>query len=316
MQPVFRELSPRIGRAYASLACVLMVLVLLVLPSWLVIQALVEEGAQGISALQSAISSTPPERIVAFWGWIEAHVPFLAPERISENLGNIAQRVGTFIASSSGRLLGGVALLLVDLALALFALYFFLRDSPGIVRALRGFLPFHEQQRDRVVRQVEDLVFASVIAGLAVAAVQGFIGGLGFWIVGVHGPVVWGTVMALMSLVPVVGSSIVWAPVAIWFFATGEFGRALVIVGVGAGLVGMADNILRPLLLSGRSAMNGLVTFVALLGGVSAFGLIGLVFGPVVVAVGAALLDAYLRPVPLTDDVIPPEEPPAIVTSA
>ena len=314
VQPLFRELAARMRRSYAALTCVIVVLVLIVLPAWLVIQALVQEGAEGISALQSAISSTPPEQILAFWGWMEEHVPFLAPERLSENLGNIAQRVGTYVASGSGRLLGGVALLLLDLALSLFALYFFLRDSPAIVRAFRSFLPFHEQQRDRVLRQVEDLVFASVIAGLAVAAVQGFVGGLGFWIVGVNGPVVWGTVMAFMSLVPLVGASIVWAPVAIWFFVTGEIGRGLIVVGIGAGLVSMADNILRPLLLSGRSSMNGLVMFVALLGGVSAFGLIGLVFGPVVVAVGAALLDAYLRPVPLAEQVTPPQEPPSVVT--
>ena len=115
-------------------------------------------------------------------------------------------------------------------------------------------------------------------------------------------PAVWGTVMAFMSLVPLVGASIVWAPVALWFLLTGDITRGLVLIGIGGGLVGMADNILRPLLLSGRSSMNGLVTFVALLGGMSAFGLIGLVFGPVVVAIGTALLNAYIRPVPATSE--------------
>lgn len=298
IQPVFRELAPRIGRSNAALVCVVMVLVMLVLPVWLLVQALVSEAAQAVSAVQSAISSTPPERMVAFWAWIQAHVPWLAPERLAETFGNLAQRLGGLIASGSGKLLGGLALLLLDLVLSLFALYFFLRDSKSIVRVLRGFLPFHDQQRDRVMRQVEDLVYASLIAGLAVAAVQGFLGGLGFWLVGVRGPVVWGTVMAFMSLVPVVGASIVWGPVALWFLLTGDITRGLLLIGIGAGLVGMADNILRPILLSGRSAMNGLVTFIALLGGMSAFGLIGLVFGPVVVAIGAALLDAYIRPVP------------------
>lgn len=301
-QPLFRELAARIGRSRAAGVCVLIVLLLLVLPVWLLVDALVSEGAQAVSALQAAVSATPPERMVALWGWVQTHVPFLAPERLSETVGSLAQRLGSLAASGSGRLLGGLAVLVLDLALALFALFFFLRDAPTIVRVLRSFLPFHDQQRDRVVKQVEDLVFASVIAGLAVAAVQGFLGGLGFWMVGVRAPVVWGTVMAFMSLVPIVGASIVWAPVALWFLLTGDVTRGLVLVGIGGGLVGMADNILRPLLLSGRSSMNGLVTFVALLGGMSAFGLIGLVFGPVVVAVGAALLDAYIRPVAETPD--------------
>ena len=297
-QPLFRELAARMGRSRAAGVCVLIVLLLLVLPVWLLVDALVREGAQAVSALQGAVSATPPERMLALWGWVQTHVPFLAPERLSATVGALSERLGTLLASGSGRLLGGLAVLVLDLALALFALFFFLRDAPAIVAVLRSFLPFHDQQRDRVVKQVEDLVFASVIAGLAVAAVQGFLGGLGFWLVGVRAPAVWGTVMAFMSLVPLVGSSIVWAPVALWFLLTGDITRGLVLIGIGGGLVGMADNILRPLLLSGRSSMNGLVTFVALLGGMSAFGLIGLVFGPVVVAIGTALLNAYLRPVP------------------
>jgi predicted PurR-regulated permease PerM len=302
IQPLFLELQTRIGRSRAAGVCVLIVVLLLVLPVWLLVDALVSEGSQAVAALQGAVSARPPERMVALWGWVQSHVPSLAPERLSETLGSLAQRLGSVAASGSGRLLGGLAVLVLDLALALIALYFFLRDAPAIVGVVRSFLPFHERQRDRVVKQVEDLVFASVIAGLAVAAVQGFLGGLGFWIVGVRAPVVWGTMMAFTSLVPLVGASIVWAPVAIWFLLTGDITRGLVLIGIGGGLVGMADNILRPLLPSGRSSMNGLVTFVALLGGMTAFGLIGLVFGPVVVAIGTALLNAYIRPVPATSE--------------
>lgn len=300
VQPVFRELAPRIGRSRAAGLSVTLVLLLLVLPVWLIVQALINEGAQAVTALQSALASPPPDRLLTVWTWVQSHVPMLAPERLSETLGKLGGSAGTLVASSSGRLLGGVASLVLDIILAHFALFFFLRDGPAIVRVLRGLLPFHEGQREHVVRQVEDLVFASVIAGLAVAAVQGLFGGIGFWIVGVRAPVVWGTVMAFTSLVPVVGASLVWAPVAIWLLVTGDITGGLVLIGIGGGLVGMADNILRPLLLTGRSSMNGLVTFVALLGGMSAFGLIGLVFGPVVVAIGMALLNAYIRPIPIS----------------
>ena len=299
VQPVFRELAPRVGRARAAGLCVALVLLLLVLPVWLIVQALISEGTQAVTALQGALAGPPPDRLVNVWAWVQAHVPMLAPERMSETLGRLGQGVGAMVASSSGRLLGGVASLLLDVILAHFALFFFLRDGPAIVRVLRALLPFHEGQREHVVRQIEDLVFASVIAGLAVAAVQGLLGGIGFWIVGVRAPVVWGTVMAFTSLVPLVGASLVWAPVAIWLLVTGDLKGGLILIGIGAGLVGMADNILRPVLLTGRASMNGLVTFVALLGGMSAFGLIGLVFGPVVVAVGMALLNAYFRPVPV-----------------
>lgn len=302
VQPVFRELAPRLGRSRAAGLSVALVLLMIVLPVWLIVQALVGEGAQAVAALQNALSSPPPDRLLTIWTWVQSHVPSLSPERLSETLGALGERAGSAVAAGSGKLLGGVASLLIDLILAHLALFFFLRDGPAIVGVLRGLLPFHATQREQVIRQVEDLVFASVIAGLAVAAVQGFLGGLGFWVVGVRAPVVWGTVMAFTSLVPLVGASLVWAPVAIWFLVTGDVTRGLILIAIGGGLVGMADNILRPVLLTGRASMNGLVTFVALLGGMSAFGLIGLVFGPVVVAVGMALLNAYIRPVPdLTD---------------
>jgi predicted PurR-regulated permease PerM len=298
VQPVFRELAPRLGRGRAAGLSVALVLLMIVLPVWLIVQALVGEAAQAAAALQNALSATPPDSLMAIWSRVQAYVPSLSPERLSETLGTLGERAGSAVAAGSGRLLGGVASLLLDLILAHLALFFFLRDGPAIVRVLRGLLPFHDIQREQVIRQIEDLVFASVIAGLAVAAVQGFLGGLGFWVVGVRAPVVWGTVMAFTSLVPIVGASLVWAPVAIWFLVTGDVTRGLVLIAIGGGLVGMADNILRPVLLTGRASMNGLVTFVALLGGMSAFGLIGLVFGPVVVAVGMALLNAYIRPVP------------------
>ena len=296
LQPLFLRIAPRLGRSWAAGVCVAIVFVLLVLPVWLLVQSLVSEGAQAVAELQSVASTAPPERLMSTWRWVQTHVPALSPERLAETIGQVSQKVGGALASGSGRVLGGLALLIVDVALALFALYFCLRDAPSIVSMLRGFLPFREHQRDQVLKQVEDLIYASVIAGLAVAAVQGFLGGVGFWIVGVRAPAVWGTVMAFMSLVPLVGSSLIWGPVALWFLLTGDFTRGLVLIAIGGGLVGMADNILRPLLLTGRSSMNGLVTFVALLGGMSAFGLIGLVFGPVVVAIASALLSAYLKP--------------------
>jgi predicted PurR-regulated permease PerM len=295
--PLHSRLTPRLGRSKAALLSTLLVLVLIVVPIWLLVQVLVSELSQAVTTLQSTVTGAPPERLVRGWHWVQSHVPYLAPERLSASISAAIQRVGGSVAASSGRVIGGVALLIVDLFISLFALFFFLRDAPAIVRMMRVFLPFDDSQRDHILQQVGDLIYASVIAGLAVAAVQGLLGGLAFWLLGIEAPVVWGTVMAFFALLPVLGAWVVWLPVALYLLATGAVTKAIVLTVIGAGLVGMADNVLRPVLLSGRSSMNGLVTFVALLGGVAAFGFIGLVFGPVVVAVGTALLDAYLAPI-------------------
>lgn len=293
--PIHRRGVPRLGRTYAAALTTVLVLVLLVLPVWLVAIALVSQGGQAVSALREAMGTTPPQWAVDAWHWLQQHVPQLAPGNARASISAAGQRVAGELASASGAVIGGLALLLIDLIITLFALFFFLRDAPMLVRLVREVLPFGETERDHILQQVGDLIFASVIAGLAVAAIQGCLGGVAFWLIGLHAPVVWGTVMAFCALIPVAGTSVVWLPVALWLLATGDVTRGLVLIGIGAGLIGTVDNVLRPILLSGRSSMNGLVTFVALLGGVAAFGFIGLVFGPVVIAVAMALFDPTLR---------------------
>jgi predicted PurR-regulated permease PerM len=294
--PIHSRLMARLGRSGSAILTTVLVLVLLVVPVWLIVTALVRQGGQAIPAFQAAAQAgRVPDWALGAWTWLQEHVPELAPANLTESLSAAGQRIVGWLASASGTLLGGVALILLDLIITLFALFFFLRDAPTIVYVVRGILPFRETERDRVLKEVGDLIFASVIAGLAVASIQGLLGGIVFWLLGIRAPVVWGTIMAFFALIPVAGTWVIWLPVSLWLLATGDVTRGLVLMGLGAGLIGMVDNVLRPILLSGRSSMNGLVTFVALLGGVAAFGFIGLVFGPVVVAVAIALFDPTVR---------------------
>jgi len=147
-----------------------------------------------------------------------------------------------------------------------------------------------------MLAETRDLVIASVGVGLAVAAAQGTIGGVAFALLGIKAPVIWGVVMAVTSLIPLVGAALVWAPTALWLLLSGDVVRGVVLVVVGSVGISMADNILRPLLLSGRTSASGLVVFLGLLGGVSAFGFVGLVLGPIVLVTAGSLLRAFTRP--------------------
>jgi len=291
VQPIYRRLSARAGASKAAALTTVLVLLLLVLPVWLIVLAIVNQAGQAIETLQSLSAMPLPEPAVRAWHWLQEHVPYLAPDQLMTSVSDGAKRLVGTIASRSGAIIGGLALVLLDLVITLFALFFVLRDSQGIVAFIRGVLPVGEARRERVMREMADLIYASVIAGLAIAAIQGLLGGLTFWILGLRAPVVWGTVMALFALIPVAGAWVVWLPVAIFLLVTGEVTRAILLFAVGIGVIGTVDNVLRPMLLSGRSSMNGLLTFVALLGGVAAFGFIGLVFGPGVVAITMALFE-------------------------
>ena len=179
-----------------------------------------------------------------------------------------------------------------QLAIALFALFFLLRDGPGVMAALRRAVPLETDLRERLFRQTATLVTASVRSTLVVAAAQGILCGLAFWIVGLSAPVFWGVVAMVCCLLPV-GAWIVWAPAALWLVSTGSVGRGALLAALGAGLVSGVDNVLRPMLLSGASEMNGLMLLISLIGGISAFGPVGLIAGPALMAAAIALFDVF-----------------------
>jgi predicted PurR-regulated permease PerM len=158
--------------------------------------------------------------------------------------------------------------------------------------AIRRVIPLETDVRERLIHQTGAMVTASVASSVVVAAVQGVLGGLSFWILGLSAPVFWGVVMAVFCLLPL-GAWVVWAPAAIWLMFSGSVVRGLVLAGVGAGIVSTVDNVLRPLLLSEHSEMNGLLLLISLLGGVVAFGTVGLVAGPVLMAAAIALFEAF-----------------------
>src|SRR3982750_652076 len=136
--------------------------------------------------------------------------------------------------------------------------------GPG-PRLVRHLLPIPEAARDRLMTDTRDLIIASVGAGLVVAAVQGTIGGITFWLLGIKAAVIWGVVMAFCSLIPLVGAALVWVPTALWLILSGDVMRGIILILVGTFGIGLADNILRPLLLAGRTTANGPVVFLGLL---------------------------------------------------
>jgi predicted PurR-regulated permease PerM len=186
-----------------------------------------------------------------------------------------------------------VVRLILYLFLVLFALFYFLRDGKDIMVRVRRLLPFDGPLRERMLTEAQRLIQASVTVSLTIAIVQGTICGLALALVGISTPLFWALVMSFLALLPVVGAWPVWLPVAIWLLATRRIGSGILLLAMCGGLAGTIDNILRPLLLSGRSRLDGLMVFVSVLGGIAAFGMIGLVLGPIIFAMALAVLDVY-----------------------
>jgi predicted PurR-regulated permease PerM len=289
--PSYARLARRWGPTHAAALSTAAVTVIVVVPTWMIVSAFVRESVQAAEAVRRAAEEGRFAVLQRAWTSIQQRVP-IPMDDLTSAATDLVQNGAGAIVSQAGAVLQNLAVFLFYLVVALFATFFLFRDGAAIMRGVRNAMPFDEPIREQVISQTRDLVYASITAGLLVAAVQGLLGGIAFALVGLPAPVFWGVIMGVLCLLPL-GAWIIWTPAALWLALTGHVGSALVLAGIGAGVIGLVDNIMRPWLLSGRATLNGLLIFVSLLGGVNVFGALGLVLGPILVSTAAALLDVY-----------------------
>lgn len=230
------------------------------------------------------------------------NVPFLArplhwvQETAGISLGQIegwivggTQRLLQGLASSGGAVMLGAIGTIVSFVLMLFVLFFVLRDGPRFANRVVRMLPVEAGLRQKLWRHLID-VNRAVFMGIGLTAlVQGILLGIGFAIAGLPSPLVFGVLGAMFALVPVVGTAIIWVPAALWLLAQGETGYAVFMLAWGVVVVGSVDNFLRPILISGRVEVPTLAVFIGVMGGLSAFGFVGLFLGPIVLGLVVAL---------------------------
>lgn len=293
--PMHRRLDERIGATAAASISTVAVMLMLVVPGGLLATTFVREATHASQSLAQAVADGRLDRFQDMLGWAQQRTLGLEGWDLGSLARTAAERVAAFIAGQAGTIVRNVAGFLVDLIIMLFATFFLFRDGRTLLGKLRRAIPFEAGKRDRIIEQTRDLVYASVVSTLVVAILQGALGGLAFAILGIGAPVLWGVVMAFTSLVPVVGSGIIWGPAAVYLLVSGSVARGLILVAIGVGMIGMVDNVVRPLILSGRTQLNGLLVLISLLGGIGLFGFIGVVLGPILVATGVGLLEAYTR---------------------
>ncbi len=205
-------------------------------------------------------------------------------DRLRENISNFAINVGQTIANRALTITTNILAFIVQFVLMLYLLFFFLRDGHLIMNAIINALPMGNRREWMLFQRFAVVARATLKGTLIVAFIQGAIGGLLFWIMGIPAPILWGFVMMVLSLLPVGGSGLVWLPAAVIFAVQGVWLKAIIIVIVGAAFIGLVDNLLRPILVGRESRMPDYLVLLATLGGIAWFGLSGFVLGPVLAA--------------------------------
>ncbi len=181
----------------------------------------------------------------------------------------------------------------LDFIFMVFSIFFFLRDGPEFLSKTRDYMPFSEIQKDRLVKQVRDIIISTIYGGVAVSIIQGTIAGLAFFFLGISTPVVWGLATSIASFVPLLGAAAIWVPATGYLFLTGAALKGFILAIIGLFGISLIDNILKPIIIGGRTKMPILVIFFSVLGGIKLLGLIGLIMGPLVIALFISVIEIF-----------------------
>jgi predicted PurR-regulated permease PerM len=297
--PVYKRLTARLGgrQGLAATLTLLLIVALVIVPAMLIGGSLVQEAAGFYGQLQSGKidvaeivvklrASLPPsiERTIGDYGVLD-------PTRLRELLGS---GLGTALRSVASQALTfgqGALSLLAALGVMLYLTFFLLRDGERLGGKLRQALPLRPELRDRLIDNFLRVVRAIIKGTVLVAILQGIVGGLIFWMLGIEAALLWGLLMGLFSLVPAVGTGIVWVPVALYLLITGSTREGLILVLCGLFVIGMIDNLLRPILVGKDTKLPDFVVLIATVAGLELFGISGFIVGPIIAALFIAVWD-------------------------
>jgi predicted PurR-regulated permease PerM len=302
--PVHRRILARVGSPgwSAVLSCLLVIFAILV-PLTLLTFAVVNEIGNFAQMLQPKPDGTGGAAGTAA-GLLDPNHPYLGPavrwvsqyydlsklasqEFIAERL----KGVSGAIASRTLGFVGGAVGFIVEVFFVIFTMYYLFRDGERLRAAAYDMMPLSGPQAREILDRTGEVIGASVYGVLVIAVIQGVLGGLAFWVLGLPSPLLWGVVMVFLSMIPMLGAFIVWVPAALYLALTGDWVKAIILAVWGALVIGSVDNFLRPKLVGERTRLHELLIFFSVLGGLQVFGVLGIVLGPVIVAITIALLD-------------------------
>jgi predicted PurR-regulated permease PerM len=299
--PLQRWLLPRIGNrpAVAAMATLLVVLIVVILPLTLLMLALAQEAAWVYQQLQSGELNPALYFHHAFDrlpAWVTAVLDRLGlvnfatlQRRLTAAMAQGSQLVATQLFNVGQNTFEFVMSLVISLYLA----FFLIRDGSKLAHAIGDVVPLASAHRQQLWIKFATVVRSTVKGNLLVAAIQGALGGLAFWFLGVSGALLWAVLMAVLSLVPAVGAAIVWLPVAIYFLMTDAIWQGASLIAWGVLLIGLVDNFLRPILVGKDTRMPDYVVMVSTVGGMAVFGINGFVLGPLIAAMFIAVWHIY-----------------------
>ncbi|ODU62078.1 MAG: AI-2E family transporter [Lautropia sp. SCN 66-9] len=286
----------------AALTTLGLCLLIVILPLTLITASLIQEAAQvyqrikegqlNFSSYFQQILGMLPQWVVNLLGRFGLDDLAGLQQRLSE----VAARRSQFIATQALQIGQNTFEFIINFAIMLYLLFFLLRDGPALAARIKQAIPLEAAYKQSLFSKFTTVIRATVKGNIAVAATQGALGGIIFAILGIQGAVLWSVVMAFLSLLPAVGAGLIWMPVALYFLATGAIWQGIILIAYGVLVIGLVDNVLRPLLVGKDTKMPDYLVLISTLGGMALFGLNGFVIGPAIAALFVAAWDLFSSP--------------------
>jgi predicted PurR-regulated permease PerM len=298
MFPLYRRFRSWLGgrRALASVATLVVFVVVLIVPlsaffGIVTAQALEVSGAVGPWIEERVSQPDEIDRFIQNLPFMDALAPY--KDQIETKVGELAGRVGQFVVARLAAATRGTVLFFFMLFVMLYAMFFFLKDGRSLLRRILYYMPLSSEDEARMVGKFVSVTRATVKGTLLIGVVQGGLAGIAFAIAGIPGAAFWGTIMAVLSIIPGVGTALVWVPAVVYLLAIGHVGA-----GIGLGLwcgavVGTVDNLMRPWLVGRDTEMPDLLILLGTLGGIVLFGAVGVIIGPIVAALFVTVWEIY-----------------------
>lgn len=304
--PVFQKLQHIFKKReiLSALIMTLLVFIVIVLPFTLLLVSLASEVVDVYHRVEEMIRTGQLQAYVErtkeipILRWIltklSEHIDFSQLDPLPLILKNFKQ-ISNFIFNQTTNLLKGFSTFIAGFFFTLLSLYYLFKDGSRLFGRLKEIIPLPSKERDLLIQRFKDMIYATIYGGILIAVIQGLLGGLSFWALGLPSPIFWGTAMALLSFIPIGGTAMIWGPASILLLIGGAILKGLLLLGLGVFVISMVDNLLRPIFISTRTNIHPLLLFFAVLGGVQAFGLIGLVAGPLVATLFLTLIEIYTQ---------------------
>lgn len=283
----------------AALSCTLLT-VMIIIPLIFVAAAILSQGVTFFTGAYEWLTQGGAKEILAAplvksgLALVDKWLPTdsINPQELVAKAASTLSAMSSQMLGMSSKILGDVTGVFVNFLLMLFVLFFLLRDHDKIINMLRHVSPLSRSQEDTLLDEAEKVAKSAVLGSFLTALAQGIVGGFAMWLAGFAG-LFWGTMMAFASFIPVVGTALIWLPAAAYLLLIGQWEWAAFLAGWGVVVVGSVDNILRPLLMQGNSGMNTLLIFFSLIGGLHVYGLMGLIYGPIIFSLTLVLFRMY-----------------------